>query len=267
MHSTDFYDEFASVYHLIAAGWDGAVRRQGEVLHEVLAERTGDGGLSILDSSCGIGTQSIGLAMKGHDVVGVDPSKRSIARARREAERFVEVERRPKFRVGDMRRLDAVDGSFDAVVTLDNSVAHLPDDADLEQMVAASKSVLKPWGILVVGVRDYDAVQQKRPTGTRPRRIDDEHGERVYVQTWEWSQDGRYYDMELFIISRKENGWRTKAATVRMRAWGRGKLQAAFENQGFDRIEWLEPENTGFHQPMLVASLGCPGNVQYEGAV
>jgi hypothetical protein len=115
------------------------------------------------------------------------------------------------------------------------------------------RCVLRPEGVVLVGVRDYDAVREDRPRGTVPRRIEDEHGERIYVQTWEWSEDGRGYDMELFILSRNDSGWETESADVRMRAYCRDELETAFRGADFGALEWLEPEDTGFYQPILVA--------------
>ena len=253
MDSDDFYDRLAPDYHLIATDWDEAVRRQGAILDELLSERPGEGALRVLDCSCGIGTQSIGLAMQGHDVFGIDPSVESIERARREAERLVGKEDGPEFRVGDMRELADVDGPFDVVLSMDNAVAHLHGEDDLRRTVYAIKRVLGPEGAVLVGVRDYDALREERPRGTVPRRIKDEHGERIYVQTWEWSEDGRGYDMELFLLSSDDSGWETESADVRMRAYGRDELETAFRGGDFGALESLEPEDTGFYQPILVA--------------
>src|SRR3712207_158581 len=103
MSIEDFYDRFAGEYHLIFANWDEQVRDQGKVLDSLLRSETGQQRLSILDCSCGIGTQSIGLALRGHRLTATDLSSRSVERARREAKRFgVEI----AFGTADFRSLE-----------------------------------------------------------------------------------------------------------------------------------------------------------------
>ncbi len=80
-----FYDELASLYHLIFLDWEAVIRRQAEALDRVIRERWGDGRLSILDVACGIGTQALGLAALGHRVTASDISAGEIERAKREA--------------------------------------------------------------------------------------------------------------------------------------------------------------------------------------
>src|SRR5688572_10187998 len=89
MTTEAFYDELADDYHLNYHDWREAVPRQGRVLATLI--RSVQGPLppaSILDCTCGIGTQAIGLALEGFDVTGTDLSARSIERARREAQAF-----------------------------------------------------------------------------------------------------------------------------------------------------------------------------------
>ena len=117
------YDDIAEVYHLVYEDWEVAVRRFGRALHVQLTETLGDVPLRILDVSCGIVTQVLGLAAHGHRVVGSDLSPGAIARAQREARsRGLDVD----LKVADMRRCDVEHGTgFDAVVCCDNSLPHL----------------------------------------------------------------------------------------------------------------------------------------------
>ncbi|MEU2630611.1 class I SAM-dependent methyltransferase, partial [Kitasatospora sp. NPDC007106] len=65
-----FYDGLAAGYHLIYADWEAGIRRQGAALDALLTDRLGSGPADVLDCACGIGTQAIGLALRGHRVVG-----------------------------------------------------------------------------------------------------------------------------------------------------------------------------------------------------
>src|SRR5271166_5356607 len=97
---SDFYDRMASLYHLIFADWDASIERQSGQLSSIIHERWGIGSQTILDVSCGIGTQAIGLAKRGFVVTASDLSAGAIARAKTEArDRAVEI----NFSICDMK--------------------------------------------------------------------------------------------------------------------------------------------------------------------
>jgi len=71
--STQAYDEFAAHYDHIFESWEASIVRQASVLGGILQHECGDRQpIRVLDCACGIGTQSLGLAMKGFDVQGCD---------------------------------------------------------------------------------------------------------------------------------------------------------------------------------------------------
>ena len=62
-----FYAGLAPLYHLIYSDWDQSMERQATVLDSVIHEAWGKVS-TVLDVSCGIGTQAIGLAKLGYIV-------------------------------------------------------------------------------------------------------------------------------------------------------------------------------------------------------
>ena len=88
-----FYDQLAAEYHLIFADWRESVRRQGEILDGPILGELGDAPQSVLDCTCGIGTQVIGLALHGHVVCGTDISAQAVKRALREVRMQPSLER------------------------------------------------------------------------------------------------------------------------------------------------------------------------------
>ena len=123
----EFYDDLAESYHLIFQDWEASLRYQADVLARLLPPPGLD--VPILDCACGIGTQAIGLALKGYRIEGRDPSPTSIGRASREAAiRGLTA----NFRIDDMRNLStaALDG-YGAVIAMDNAIPHLQSDADI----------------------------------------------------------------------------------------------------------------------------------------
>src|SRR3712207_9386386 len=83
-----FYDRLASDYHLIFADWKQAVLRQGQILDALIRAEVSQPVQSVLDCSCGIGTQAIGLALRAYRVHATDLSPAAVERARREATSF-----------------------------------------------------------------------------------------------------------------------------------------------------------------------------------
>jgi len=79
------YDEISELYHLVYPDWPGAIEQQASALNLVIEKELNGGVVSILDVSCGIGTQALGLSALGHKVVGSDLSAGAVARAKREA--------------------------------------------------------------------------------------------------------------------------------------------------------------------------------------
>ncbi len=99
-----FHDEMAPLYHLIYPNWDDSVQRQGEKLTRIIkSEWPGHRKVS-----CGIVTQSFGLASRGYSVTGSDLSAGEIDRARDEAaRRGVDI----PFSVCDMRNANTHHGT------------------------------------------------------------------------------------------------------------------------------------------------------------
>src|SRR5690349_4319515 len=101
------YDEIATVYHLIYPDWNAAIGQQAAALDTVIRAHVGPPPCSILDVSCGIGTQALGLAALGYAVTASDLSSGAVERARREAAlRNLAID----FTVADMRRCAQVHG-------------------------------------------------------------------------------------------------------------------------------------------------------------
>jgi SAM-dependent methyltransferase len=104
---SNFYDELTPLYHLIFQDWDASIRRQGEQFSSIIKGEWPES-KSVLDVSCGIGTQAIALSRHGYTVVGSDLSTKEIARAKHEASnRSADI----AFSVCDMRSAYAHHGN------------------------------------------------------------------------------------------------------------------------------------------------------------
>jgi glycine/sarcosine N-methyltransferase len=172
-----------------AATWDTA----GAV------DTAGTAGYDVLDCSCGIGTQAIGLALCGHRVAASDISAAAVVRAAREARARGAAPRVTA--VADMRHLPFADSSFDAVVCADNSLPHLLTEEDVLPALSGMRRVLRRGGALALTVRAYDAILRERPVSITPQPSTLPDGRRtVTFQLWHWHEDGERYDLEHFQL-------------------------------------------------------------------
>lgn len=246
-----FYDTFADDYHLIYPDWRHAVRRQGAVLDRLIRSYLGDEPQDVLDCACGIGTQAIGVALRGHRVTATDVSARSVERARGEAKSFeVDI----TFGIADFRRLDqAIQETFDVLLVCDNSLPHLTTDEDLAAAAASMRARLRPGGLLIASIRDYDEALRTRPTTTGATVLDGKEGRRVYLQVWDWAPDGSTYDVTLFLLRQHDQGWSTAADVTTYRALRRDELGRILADAGFAQVKWHIPPESGFFQPLVTA--------------
>jgi SAM-dependent methyltransferase len=248
-----FYDALAGSYHLIYADWHASMLRQAAALDRLIGAELGPGPHAILDCACGIGTQAIGLALRGHQVHATDLSPNAVARAEREAAaRGASL----SFDVADLRTLSSyVYGEFDVALACDNSLPHLLTDDDLHLAVTNMAARLRPGGLFLASTRDYDRLVQERPRGEGPRVFDDLRGRTITFQIWDWADDGSTYQVQQFLLRQDGAAWRTDHFSTRYRALLPADLVTALRHAGFalSSIRWHEPEESRFFQPVVTA--------------
>ncbi len=162
----------------------------------IIRERWGAGAHTVLDVSCGIGTQAIGLANRGFAVTASDLSESALARARLEAQRrgatidFSQCDMRAAYT--HHRR------AFDVVISGDNSITHLLNDDDLLCALGQIHDCTKAGGGCLLTVRDYQKEERGRGL-IKPYRVGEHDGKHhVIFQVWDY--DGDIYDMAMYFV-------------------------------------------------------------------
>jgi SAM-dependent methyltransferase len=245
-----FYDQLADSYHLTYADWRKDVARQGAVLDRLLRSILGPGPHDVLDCACGIGTQAIGLAARGHRVRASDLSAASVERARTEAGAFgVDVD----FAVADMRTIGG--GPYDVVLACDNVLAHLLTDEEVVRALEAVRRTLRPGGVFITSLADYDEALRLRQRATTPKVFEDPAGTRVVLTLVDWRSDGRTYDITLFLLRRGGQEWAIEHHTTTERGLLRDEVAVLLEKAGFAQVRWHLPSESGFFQPIVTARL------------
>ena len=249
----EFYDRLSPEYRdNMGWDWETVVREEGGSLDRFLVNQVGrPGPFSVLDCSCGIGTQSIGLALHGHQVHATDLSPVSIDCARRESTGLGVA---MTFGVADFRNLSAtVADIFDVVLTCDNSIAHCLEDDDLAAALTSMKTRLKPGGLLLFSLRDYDVLVVDKPRFNNEHVDDRPDGRRVVFQLWDWADDGRSYRNNQFLIKETDGRYEAKHFETELRALRHDEVMAAVRGAGYQDVRWHLPEESGYYQPIVTA--------------
>ncbi len=243
-----FYDDMAPQYDKLFQDWQKTTREHAAILDTLFAENGFDRGASVLDCACGIGTQAIGLAELGYLVTASDISFAELSEAEKRARRrSVQL----RFEHADFRALsETFSEQFDIVIAMDNALPHMLSKGALETAVASVTGRVKPGGMIVASIRDYDALLEKKPPYSPPYIHSTDAGQRVSFQTWKWS--GEIYHLTQYIIE-DEGTLQISKFECDYRATRREELTALFISSGCSEVVWKFPEETGFYQPVVTA--------------
>ena len=243
-----FYDNMASQYDKLFLDWEATTHEQAEILERIISEHGLDRDARVLDCACGIGTQAIGLAALGYDVTASDISDGELAEARVRAEKN---NVRIRFEHVDFRTLsDVFDGDFDVVMAMDNALPHMLTSEDLASAIGSIVRQVRPGGIFIASIRDYDELLEKKPPYSPPYIHKTAEGQRVSFQTWEW--EGENYHLVQYIIDDEEM-LQIGKFECEYRAVRKRELTDLFLANGFSGVSWKTPEESAFYQPIVVA--------------
>lgn len=245
-----FYDELASNYHLIFEDWEASIKRQAAVLGPILERESSATNIRILDCACGIGTQTLGLAGRGFRVTACDLSSAAVKRTCEEAsQRQLDVQ---AF-VADLLDLTPIPGGdFDVAICMDNALPHLDGQDQVSQAATQIRRKLRPGGLFVASIRDYDALVREKPVVQGPALYTDDRRRRIVHQVWDWLDD-RCYTFHLYITRETSDGWESQHYVSTYRALLRSEMTTVLEQAGFVGARWLFPAESGFYQPIVLA--------------
>jgi SAM-dependent methyltransferase len=158
------------------------------------------------------------------------------------------------FGIADYRQLeDTVQDTFDIVLSCDNSISHCLTDADLSAALTSIKSRLKPGGLLLLSLRNYDDLVTDQPRFNNEHVQDKEDGRRIVFQLWDWDDDGRRYTVNQFLIRHHDGDLEVNHFETKLRALLRDELTTAIRDAGFEQVRWHTPEESGYYQPIVTA--------------
>jgi SAM-dependent methyltransferase len=234
MPATDgrpFYTEYAWAFDLII---DRPVRKECAAIASWLVERGVLPGAELLDAGCGTGRYAWELARRGYRVHGVDLSPELLDIARQSGSDRIGT---ASFAVGNMLRMPS--RRYDAILSR-GVLNDFVEDADRHAVFSSLARALRPAGVLVFDVREWEAsaarkrqepvfrkrVESERGllTFTSVTALDVEHRSLVVSERHTLVQDGQEHASDFVFV---------------MRCWTREELAETFSSHGFDRIAYF----------------------------
>lgn len=149
MNSKYFYNEISGIYEKMI-DFEKNLELRVAAYKKIFPQKG-----KVIDIGCGVGLDSIALALNGHEVVSCDISPNMINEAKINAEKYGV-------------NIDAVEnsfqtiskkffGEFDYVVSVGNTIAHLKP-GELKNAVNKIYKLLKPGGKTLIHILNYDLI-------------------------------------------------------------------------------------------------------------
>jgi len=194
---------------------------------------------TVLDISCGTGSQAIPLAKIGYKVTASDLNKEMLNVAKEKAKGL-----RIDFKQGDMTKINI--GKFDAVISIFNAIGHL-NKSDFEKAVKNIRENLNHNGIFIFDIFNLDFMRKNFKKG---EFIDKsvEHEGTKFVRFNKNTLDlnkGIMHVNQRISIQESDRSKELKESWD-MQIYTSDQLKEILERNGFEVLEFLSMDGTKF---------------------
>lgn len=197
---------------------------------------------TVLDMTCGTGSQVFYLVEHGYDVIGSDFSPALLETARNKASK---TGKNIIFIDGDMRELHV--GKFDAVITIFNAIGHLVK-ADFEKALRNIYANLKEDGVYIFDIFNLQAITdniidnfamdiQSIVNGIKIRNVQHSEIDR---------KNGFLTSHDHYTIFKDEGAPEIHTNSFSLQIYTVGELQAMLAKNGFEIIHQYDMEGNEF---------------------
>lgn len=177
----------------------------------------------------------------GYHVVGTDLSEEMVAKS---------VENAGKREIGFLQLgfqdLATVQGRFDAVTCLGNSLPHVLTDEDLDLSLSSMFDVLLPGGVLIIHNHNYDRIMQLKARFMPPTSARKDGEEHLFLRFFDFEDDLLNFNM---LSLKKRNGqWEMFPDSTKQRPLTKRLLEEHLEKSGFVNIRFMSFPGGAFHE-------------------
>lgn len=198
---------------------------------------------TVLDLTCGTGSQVFHLVKKGHEVTGADfsPALLEIARNKAQQEN-IDV----TFIDDDMRTLKV--GEFDAVITIFNAIGHLTK-TDFGQALQNIHSNLKDGGIYVFDIFNLQAMTDQAVKDLAmdiTKTVDDTEIHNIQHSTID-RENGLLTSHDQYTITKKGSDPKKLTNSFTLQIYTAAELREMLARNGFETLS-----QTGMNGEMFI---------------
>ena len=211
--------------------------QMNQLIENVLREH---GVHSVLDLTCGTGSQVFYLAKSGFEITGIDISDKMLSIACLKAQqKGLDID----FKKGDMRTSQL--GQFDAVLTIFNSIGHLTK-ADFEIALKNIHANLKPGGLYLFDIFNLNYLLYKdnitKLTIDWQKVTGDVTAREIQYSTI--STEGVLTSYDIYHENQGNEAPKIRTACQTLQVYNADQLQALLEKHGFKVIQQIAADGT-----------------------
>lgn len=238
--SRPFYGEYAWAFDLLI---DRPIGMDCAAITAWFIERGVPPGATLLDAGCGTGRYAGELARRGYAVEGVDRSSELIEVATQSVGgRGNSV----SFRVGDLLALPTA--GYDGVLCRGVLNDFVNDDERLS-VFAAFAGALRPAGVLILDVREWEATKdRKRREPVFRKTVATARGALTFTSITELDPNRQRLLLSETHTLVNGAGERSRDYRFVMRCWTKRELDSAFAGNGFGSVAYF-----GAYDPAVLA--------------
>ena len=234
-----FYGDYAWAFDLLI---DRPVARECTAIAGWLVERGVVPGASVLDAGCGTGRYAIELGRRGYVVEGVDQSLELIDVARRSA---IHQPGSVSFRVGDL--LASPDHRYDAILCR-GVLNDLVDTGARETAFTSFARALRPGGVLILDVREWEATKDRKWREPLFRKsVDTDRGRLTFTSITELDPERQQLLLSETHTLVNDTGQQSSDYRFVMRCWTKSELESVFESGGFGFVTYFGAYDPAIH--------------------
>jgi SAM-dependent methyltransferase len=232
-----FYAEYAWAFDLLI---DRPVWTESAAIAAWLVERGVLPGAEILDAGCGTGRYSNELARRGYIVHGIDLSPELIEVAKRS---IGEPAGSVSFGVGN---IVALPSNRYAGILCRGVLNDIVEDDQRKAVFVAFSRALRPTGVLIVDVREWEAsAKRKAREPLFRRRLSTERGELTFTSVTALDPENRQLLMSERHALVDQGNERVSDYQFVMRCWERPELEVLLAGHGFGNVRYFGAYDPG----------------------
>ena len=198
---------------------------------------------SVLDLTCGTGSQVFYLVKKGFDVVGSDISAKMLRIAKEKAKNLnLDI----SFIKGDVRTTKL--RKFDAVITMFNAIGHLTKD-DFDKSIKNIYANLNDRGIYIFDIFNLDYLQNGNNITKLTIDGQEKHGNSIRreIQYSTIDNEGILASYDIYHEQEGSNKPKISKAFQTLQVYSAKQLKDMLENNGFEVLRQCNVDGSRFY--------------------